>query len=417
MHDNCASPLSRRRLLQATALAGAALLMPTFAGAKDADPIQSAIDAAIAEHRLVGAVVLVKHRGRWLHRSASGQADREAATPMREDTLFRLASVSKPVVTTAAMALVAQGKLQLDDPVTRWLPDFRPALPDGSRPPITLHQLLTHVAGLGYRFEETGDVRPYQALGVSDGLDLPGFDLDENLRRLARAPLLFSPGTQWRYSLGLDVIGAVIERAADAPLAEAVQTLVGKQLGWRDTTFHATDTARLAPVYVNGNTPQPHRMASAEHVPLVPGAEGVSFDPARALSPDAYPSGGAGMVGSADELMALLDTLRSGGGSVLPASVVAEMGREQIGTLESSPGFGFGLGFSLVRDPTRAKTPEAPGTWRWGGVYGHNWFVDPARQLSVLALTNTLWEGMSGRFVNDLRDAVYARLGLTSRPS
>jgi CubicO group peptidase (beta-lactamase class C family) len=109
--------------------------------------------------------------------------------------------------------------------------------------------------------------------------------------------------------------------------------------------------------------------------------------------------------------MRLLDTLRSGGGDILPKRWAAEMARDQIAPLESSPGTGFGLGFSVLRDPAAAKSPESPGTWRWGGVYGHNWFVDPARGLSVLALTNTLYEGMSGRFVNDLRDAVYAQLG------
>ncbi|MEE7548552.1 beta-lactamase family protein, partial [Xanthomonas sp. Kuri4-1] len=214
------------------------------------------MEAALADRRLVGAVVLVQRDGKRVYHRAAGLADREAGTPMREDTLFRLASVSKPVVTTAAMALVARGKLDLEAPVTRWLPQFRPALADGSRPPITLRQLLCHTSGLGYRFDETGAVRPYREAGVSDGLDRPGFDLDENLRRLASAPLGFRPGTQWRYSLGIDVAGAVVQRAADAPLDQAVQRLVGAPLGWRDTGFHATDPRRLAVPYVN-DTPAP----------------------------------------------------------------------------------------------------------------------------------------------------------------
>ncbi|MFT4249726.1 MAG: serine hydrolase domain-containing protein [Pseudomonas sp.] len=406
----------RRRFLRDTAVAGAALALPLDALARnraDTAPIDAAIDRALAEHRLVGAVVLVQHDGKPLHRRIAGFADREARLPMRGDALFRLASVSKPVVATTAMALVARGKLDLDAPVTRWLPDFRPALADGSRPQITPRQLLSHSAGLGYRFEETGEDRPYTRLGVSDGLDRPGFDLQENLRRLAQAPLLFAPGTQWNYSLGVDVIGAVVEHAFDGPLATAVQHLVGQPLGWRDTTFHATDAGRLTAVYVNDAGAQPHRMSGPEQVPLVPGATGVAFDPARALDPAAYPSGGAGMVGRAEELMRLLDTLRAGGGDVLPARLTAQMARDQIAPHAAAPGTGFGLGFSVLRDPAAAQSPESPGTWRWGGVYGHHWFVDPARKLSVIALTNTLYEGMSGRFVNDLRDAVYAQLGKT----
>lgn len=406
---------SRRRFLRDATLAGAALALPhAAAAAAAAAPIDAAIDRALAERRLVGTVVLVARDGRTVHRRAAGLADREAGTPMREDTPFRLASVSKPVVTTAAMALVAQGRLELDAPVTRWLPGFRPALADGSRPPISLRQLLSHTSGLGYRFLEADAAGPYARVGVSDGLDLPGFDLDENLRRLASVPLLFAPGSAWHYSLGVDVVGAAIERAADAPLADAVQRLVGAPLGWRDTAFHALDPARLAAVYVN-DTPAPHRMQGPETVAFMPGSAGVTFDPARALDRSAYPSGGAGMVGTADELLRLLEALRQGGGDVLPAASVAEMARNQTGTMgpPDAPGSGFGLGFSVLRDPAAAASPEAPGSWRWGGAYGHAWFVDPVRRISVVALTNTLFEGMSGAFVGELRDAVYAQLVAT----
>ena len=404
---------TRRSFLQGAALASAALALPLDALARaQTTPIDAAIDRALAEHRLIGAVVLVQHDGKPLYQRSAGLADREASTPMRHDAIFRLASVSKPVVTTAAMVLVARGKLDLDAPVTRWLPQFRPALADGSRPQITLRQLLCHTSGLGYRFEESGRDRPYVRLGVSDGLDRPGFDLQENLRRLAEAPLLFAPSTRWNYSLGLDVAGAVIERAFDGSLAEAVQQLVGRPLGWRDTTFHATDPKRLTVVYVNEQDAPPHRMEGPERVPLIPDAEALSFDPTRALDPTAYPSGGGGMVGCAEEVLRLLDRLRAGGGELLPARWVAEMARDQVAAdiAGPGPGTGFGLGFSVLRDPAVAGSPESPGTWRWGGVYGHNWFVDPARKLSVIALTNTLYEGMSGRFVNDLRDAVYAQL-------
>lgn len=404
---------SRRRALAALAAGGVVAALPAWAtaGRSNSSDIDSVIDSALAEQRLVGAVVLVRHKGRVIHQRAAGWADREARTPMRADALFRLASVSKPVVTAAAMALVARGTLELDAPVTRWLPGFRPALADGSRPDITLRQLLTHTSGLGYGFTETGDDRPYAQLGVSDGLDRAGISLQENMQRLARAPLLAAPGTRWAYSLGIDVVGAIIERAWDGTLPDAVQTLVGAPLGWSDTAFLARDAARLTAVYVNGEGVAPSRMETARHVPLVPGNPGVAFDPSRATDPAAFPSGGAGMVGCAGDILALLEALRERGGGVVPAAIAAEMARDQVAPLDSGQGTGFGLGFSVLREQIAAGSPESPGTWRWGGVYGHSWFVDPARALTVVALTNTLYEGMSGRFVNALRDAVYRTIG------
>ena len=118
------------------------------------------------------------------------------------------------------------------------------------------------------------------------------------------------------------------------------------------------------------------------------------------------------MAGTAGDFLHLLEALRQGNGALLPDELINEMGRDQTRGLDlpNAPGFGFGLGFSVLRDPLSAASPESAGTWRWGGAYGHAWFVDRARGLSVVAFTNTLYEGMSGRFVNELRDAVYGAL-------
>ncbi|AVR67900.1 esterase [Pseudomonas paraeruginosa] len=136
---------------------------------------------------------------------------------------------------------------------------------------------------------------------------------------------------------------------------------------------------------------------------------GIRCEPRRTFEPSAYASGGAGMIDSAGDVLRLLEILRQGGAPLLTPGLVEEMGRDQVPGMElpANPGFGFGLGFSVLRDPAIAQSPESPGTWCWGGAYGHSWFVDRTRELSVVALTNTLFEGMSGRFVNDLRDAVY----------
>jgi len=165
---------------------------------------------------------------------------------MTEDAVFRLASITKPVVTVSAMRLVEQRRLRLEDPVTRWLPDFTPRLPDGTAPVITLAQLMTHTAGLSYRFLEPPD-SPYHRLDVSDGLDQPGLSLAENLDRLVQAPLAYQPGTAWRYSLRIDVLGAVMEAATGQSLPEVVAELVTSPLGLGDLSFAVTDPARLVP--------------------------------------------------------------------------------------------------------------------------------------------------------------------------
>lgn len=370
--------------------------------------IRAVIQQALDERRLVGAVVLVARDGELIHQQAAGWADREHAHPMALDTIFRLASVSKPIVSVAALALVAQKRLALDDDIARWLPEFQPRQGDGSPARITVRHLLSHTAGLGYRFFEADAQGPYAQAGVSDGMDASGITLDENLRRIASVPLLYPPGAGWGYSLATDVLGALIARVHGTPLDEAIRQLVTGPLGMTDTGFIAHDPRRVATAYVN-DVPEPHRLVEHETVSAFEGAVGIPYSPARIFNAAAFPSGGAGMAGTAADFLRLLESLRQAGGMWLPDELIEEMGRDQIPDLElpNAPGFGFGLGWSVLRDPQRAASPESPGTWRWGGAYGHAWFVDRTQGLSVVAFSNTLYEGMSGRFVTDLRDAVY----------
>lgn len=384
---------------------------PTAARLPAPTPLDAAIDAALDERRLVGAVVLVSHRGRERFRRAAGWADRERGTAMRDDALFRLASVTKPLVAAATVALAARRVVDLDAPVTHWLPDFRPRLPDGSTPNITLRHLLSHQSGLGYRFLDAAADGPHAQAGVSDGMDDSGITLAENLRRIAQVPLQFAPGSAWFYSLGVDVAGGVLEAATGRSLDEVVRETVTGPLGMADTAFHAREPARLATPYVS-DTPEPHALAEGEVVPVYPDTVGIRYSLARALDAQAFPSGGAGMVGTADDLMRFFEALRQGGAPILDADEVARMASNQTGDAgpPDAPGWGQALGFSVLRDPAPTGTPESLGTWRWGGAYGHSWFVDPARELTVVALTNTLYEGMDGAFVTALRDAAYATL-------
>jgi CubicO group peptidase (beta-lactamase class C family) len=370
--------------------------------------LDAVVTRALNEKRIVGTVVLIARDGDLVYEHAAGFADREAGVAMRVDTLFRLASVTKAIVSAAALAMVGRGQLSLESRVDRWLPDFRPAPPSGEAPGITIRQLLTHTAGLDYRFQQPPD-GPYDRANVSDGNDQPGLSMQENLRRVASAPLVHPPGLRWQYSVAIDVLGAVMERAADTSLPEIVGERMTGPLEMRDTSFAVGDVNRLAVPYVDA-TPQPRRMSDDEVVPYMAGA-GIRFSPSRALDPRSFPSGGGGMIGSAPDLLRFFEAIRGGGGPVLSEESAAQMMRNQNAHLPDDaqgpgPGWGFGFGGSVLVDPSAAGSPQSQGTWQWGGVYGHSWFVDPERKLTVVALTDTALEGLAGRFPIELRDAI-----------
>lgn len=370
--------------------------------------VDAVIDAAVAEKRLVGVVVLIAYDGKIAYRRAAGLANRETRTQMSAERIFRWSSLTKPIVSAAAMAVVERGKLGLDDAVTRWLPDFRPKLPDGHTPVITLRQLLTHTSGLGYGFAEGPDGAAYRQAQISDGLDESTVSLQKNLRRLASVPLLFEPGKSWNYSLGIDVIGAVLERAEDAPLQDVVSQRVTAPLGMSDSAFYCREPSRLAVPYVN-DQPEPILMSDPAVVTLLPGTA-IRYSPSRALNPHAFPSGGCGMVGTAEDFLHFLEALRKGGAPILERRSVQAMTSNQIGELTTllGPGTAFGIGAAVITDPAAAQTPQSAGTLTWGGVYGHNWFIDPHRRLSVVSLSNTALEGMNGAFPGQLRNAIYS---------
>ncbi|TPI42100.1 beta-lactamase family protein [Mesorhizobium sp. B3-1-6] len=368
--------------------------------------VDQVVDGAIEERRIVGAVVLVARRGEILYGRAAGVADREANEPMRQDAIFRLASVTKPVVATAALVLVEAGVIDLADPVTKFIPEFRPKLADGSEPALTIRHLLTHTAGLDYGFRQPAG-GPYQRAGISDGLDQPGLSMTENLRRIASVPLSFAPGAGWGYSVAMDVLGEAMARAADETLPDLAERLVARPLGMSDTAFAVRNRARLVTPYADGPG---GAVAMGEHH-LVPFGDGaISFTPGRTFDPASFASGGTGMNGTAGDVLKLLEALRRGDGTVIRPETATAMTRDAITGLKTTmPGWGWGLGFGVLRDPVAATTPQAPGTWRWGGVYGHSWFVDPTLELTVVALTNTAIAGMMGAFPDALRDAIYGR--------
>ena len=365
------------------------------------------LDRAVADGRIVGALVLVTQAGRAVYRRAAGWADREAGRSLQPDAIFLLSSVTKPVVALAALHLAEAGRLDLDAPITRWLPDFRPRLPSGEAPAITARHLLLHTAGLVY----PGNVElgaAYRAAEVSNGLDSRFIGLHENLRRIAGAPLAAAPGERWIYSLATDVLGAVVEAAAGQPLPRAVRDLVLAPLGAHDTGFTIVDPARRVTHYADGD-PTPIVMPPRHPMVFEDGGT-FEFAPDRIDSPAAYPSGGGGMAGTADDVLRVLEAIRTGHPGVLSAEGAARMRQDRVGAAAAThgPGWGFGHAGAVLVDPTADRTPQSPGTVTWGGVYGHTWFIDPARELTVLTMTNTAVEGLFGPFPIEVRNAVYA---------
>jgi CubicO group peptidase (beta-lactamase class C family) len=374
-----------------------------------ASRVDTAIDQALAEKRLVGGVVLVAKDGETAYARAFGHADREGGQATALDTIFRYASLSKPIVSAAALKLVEEGKLGLEDPVTKYLPDFRPKLPDGAAPVITVRHLMTHTSGLTYDFMEEPD-SAYHGAGISNGFDRLGVAMDENLKAIAAWPLKFPPGAAWLYSVSTDVLGAVMAEAAGASLPDVVRRTVTGPLGLDHTGFAVSDRGRLSKPYADAEG-GPVLMGERHSVPFA--VSPLNYAPGRAFDATAFPSGGAGMVGTAPDFLAFLETIRKGGAPILGPESVRRLTENQIGDIPVpivGPGYGFSLGWAILKDPagTALPTPQSKGTWSWGGVYGGSWFVDPARALSVVVLTNTAIEGMIGGTPAAVREAVYA---------
>lgn len=358
--------------------------------------VNAAIDAALG-NRIVGCVVLINQHGKEIFARAAGFADREANRPIERDAIFRLASVTKPIVATAALKMVEAGVLQLDDEVTKYLPYFTPPSPDGVVRPITIRQLLAHTSGLAY------ETTPKD---VSPGMSGPYISQEENLRRLARAPLNFAPGTGWAYGTSIDVVGGVLAAINNSTLEAAVNRYAAAPLGMVDWRFTPTDATRVAANYFNGELPSPS-IVPPVRITMQDSPTGWEVD--RIFRADAPQSGGGGSCGTADDVMRMLEVYNGGG--FLKPETVEEAFTNQIGALprrESDAGKRFTVLGAMIDDPKAANSPCPVGTLDWGGAWGHNWIIDRTNGLSIAVMTNTAPEGCNGPFREDIRDAVYA---------
>jgi len=358
------------------------------------------VQSALAERRLVGAVVRVERAGEPLYSRSHGRFDREAGTPMRDDAIFRLSSVTKPVIATTILAMADQGLLRLDDAVTDYLPEFRPALPDGTRPRITLHHLLTHTSGLGPLPPPT----PEQVAAGKSQWQRPAADI---LEAIASVPLGFAPGEGWRYGTSIDVLGVIAGRLVDGRPEDAARRFVLDPLGMSDTRFSATDRTRLAKPYADG--PDGAEPMRPIHTIAAPWGGTVTYDIERIFDPHAFQSGGGGMAGTAADVMRLLATIQAGGGPVLHPDTAARALDNQTPQLRHpvGPGWQFSYVGAWLDDPTAAGWLAARGTSRWGGIYGHCWLLDPVSGITMVSLSNTGLEGSDGVYREALCRAVY----------
>jgi CubicO group peptidase (beta-lactamase class C family) len=365
--------------------------------------INQLIDHALAAGRITGTVVLVHQHGKPVFRRAAGFADRESGQPVRFDTIFRLASVTKPIVAATALAMVERGLMALSDPVSTHLPWFHPKLADGRPAEITLHHLLTHTSGIVY--DPALEKLPAD-LRVTMGLTDTDLDFEANFSRLNARPLPFEPGTQWAYGFSTDILGAVIARVHGSTLESAVVHYVAGPLGMTDSRFHVTDTARLAVAYGDAH-PLPVRMPDP-WFSMADDGWSVGFSPTRIFNPRAFQSGGAGMASTAEDLMVFFEALRTGGQGILKPQTV-ELGlSNRIGAIRRvEPGMKFGYFGAVVDDPSAAMTPQSKGTVTWGGVYGLNWFIDREQGLTVVSATNNALEGCTGEYPGRIVEAVY----------
>jgi CubicO group peptidase (beta-lactamase class C family) len=369
--------------------------------------VDAALNSALSDKRLVGAVIAVMQDGQLAHFKAYGLADREAGRAMTEDAIFRLASISKPIVTAAAMRMIELGKFKLDTPVTDFLPDFRPKAPDGSTPQITIRHLLTHTAGLSYDFlqPENG---PYNTIPVSAGID-GDFTMEDNLNRMVQAGLTFPPGAMWLYSVAIDVLGAILAKVEGTDVEGAVKKYVTGPMQMTDTSFFVTDEKRLVQPYSNA-TPEPVRIGDNFKQPFVQGCAPINLGVSRAFNRHAFQGGGGCMNGKAMDIVRMLDAIRAGGEPILSQETTRAMMSNQIGPLrilfDPTGNTAFGFGGSILLDPAASGSLLSPGSWQWGGVWGHSWHVDPARKTTIVNLTNTTLEGMVGQVVRDIQQAV-----------
>jgi CubicO group peptidase (beta-lactamase class C family) len=353
--------------------------------------------------KLPGAIVKVLHRGETVLSAIQGHADVAAGRPYAEDTIFRIYSMTKPVASVALMMLVEEGRVQLDDPVHRYIPAWKDlrvyrsgTLKTGwvTAPPARPMQvidLLRHTAGLTYGFQLNTNVdAAYRRLGIGE-IEKGDITLSGMIEALAELPLEFSPGEYWNYSVATDVVGWLVQVIAGRPFEDFVAERVLKPCGMVDTGFHVRDG-------------EGHRLATC-YSPTKEGGLAVQdqADTSGFLNPPAFISGGGGLVSTAADYLRFAEALRTGNPALVSRKTLALMtanhlpGGKTLPALSRSAfseaaydGVGFGLGFATTTAIEKTMVAGSNGDYFWGGAASTFFWVDPAEELTVLLLTQLI---------------------------
>ncbi len=354
---------------------------------------RSSIEQAVEAGLLSGAVTCVWHRGEVLQVNEIGHRDVDAGLPMQRDTLFRIASMTKPVTVAAAMALAEEGKLALSDPITRWVPELTdmrvvvdPVGPlDHTVPaqrPITVEDLMTHRSGLAYSFSVVGPIsRAYAQVSLRQ-------DADDWMAEIGGLPLMHQPGERLTYSHSTEVLGIALSRIEGKPLQTVLAERIFEPLGMTDTGFWVTPEKRA-------------RAATMYRLDERTGLQHDMMGPVPVREPR-FSQGGAGLVSTAPDYLQFIRMLLGGGEvdgiRVLTEESVRLMRTDRLTDQQKRHPFlgapfwvgrGFGLNLSVVTDPARSSQlfgPGGQGTFSWPGAYGTWWQADPANDLILIYL-------------------------------
>ena len=381
----------------------------------------------VAEGRVPGMVNLVMRNGQIVYFEAVGNRGVDESAPMQLNDLFRIYSMTKPVTSVAAMQLYEQGKFQLSDPVTKFVPELQGLNvlnEDGTLSPVeremTMHQLLMHTAGFSYGFHPYRD--PVDKLYVAADL-VTSKDLEAFVLKLAELPLRSQPGELYHYSVAVDVTGLVVERLSGLPLDEYIDTNILKPLQMNDTFFEVPSTKRDRFVQNHFINPETGSLINADYAPAPYGyRKGVALSDYFNVS---LISGGAGLVSTAMDYARFAEMLRRGGtldgARILGPKSITFMTKnhlsepsmhaawEQMPTPDiGRPGFGFGLGFGVVTDAAAIGVLGSDGEYNWGGAAGTIFWVDPTEELVVVSLIQLMQSPWPLRA--DVKVAVYQAL-------
>lgn len=361
--------------------------------------ISPLMEQFIKDNQMPGIMTLAQRKGKVVHLGKYGMMDIEVGKPMQENALFRIYSMTKPIVSVALMMLYEEGHFSLNDPVSKFIPAFSKtkvyagSTPLGLRlvdqdPVITLHHLFTHTAGLSYGwFFDSPVENLYRE--VIPNIFLRNQTLEEVVERIAELPLLFQPGTQWRYSYATDVLGHVVQVIADKPLAEFLEERIFKPLGMTDTAFYvpAEKLNRLAQIYRSEKLYDP--------IALKPNEVGLIGD---VTVPTKCPSSGGGLVSTLSDYLSFCDCLinkgRYEGGRLLSRKTLAWMTSDHIPTqlkpIKIGPwtlDHGFGLGFRVATSLGEARSLTSLGEYGWAGAAQTYFWIDPAEEFIGLMMT------------------------------